>query len=251
MRSSTTFGDHQPLHIKPFTRDRFGVYSGVVEWHVFNETYDKPNWSLCDINSCPDIGLAIPCIKAEREFNEKMGMGIYRYTMEGQPLNDTSDSYVYCTMDGTDREEPILTHPLWSDLKTLYGAKPVPGSSTDWYFPPMMPDGKTANPLYGATSYLTVGMTWTRVYCSTQIPVNLLSKVDTVCDPIGHPAQQKNTASIQPPQLIHPRNWLKIAPSIQERGNMLQITERWLASGKNGWNKDVYNAKSAAGGAGP
>ena len=81
-------------------------------------------------------------------------------------------------------------------------------------------------------------------YAVQQVPQGISARVDTIDTPMGN-------GIVTAPSLLAPRNWLKLAPMMQQRGNVIQIAEHWMASGKNGWNPDVYSEKTALGGGGP
>jgi len=243
-KNTETRGQHQELHIRKFRSDRYGVYTGSIERHV-KEDFDNPNWRFLSPDSAPGNAAGLPCITVERDYDEKTGFGIYTYVFEGLPDNFNLNR-VFCNCDGSDREEPIETSPQWPDIKKKYGAQQIPGSPGQYYFPPTMKDGSgksVPNPLFGATHYMTVGMLWTATYAVRQVPQSIYARVDTICNPRGN-------AIVSAPQLKAPRNWLKLAPGMQQRGNVIQISERWMASGKNGFNPDVYCEKSGMGGGG-
>jgi hypothetical protein len=243
-KNTETKGQHQELHIRKFRSDRYGIYTGTIERHI-KEDFDAPQWGFLSPDSAPNNAAGIPCVTVERDYEEKTGFGIYTYGYEGLPDNFNLDR-VFCNLDGSDREEPIETSPLWPSIKTKYKAQPIPGSPGQFYFPPTFKDssGSTVpNPLFGATHYMTVGMLWTRTYAVREVPQGLFSRVDTIDTPVGNKI-------VKPPTLKAPRNWLKLAPEMQQRGNVVQISERWMASGKNGFNPDVYSEKTAMGGGG-
>ena len=83
-------------------------------------------------------------------------------------------------------------------------------------------------------------MIWTRTSVVRSLPSDLLRRVDCIDRPRGHGA-------MVPPNLKNPRNWLKLAPVAQQRSNYITLVERWMASGRNGFNADVYGEKGAAG----
>ena len=236
-------GQHQEVHVRPFRSDRYGVWTGAIERHI-KEDFDSPQWTYLSPDSAPSAAAGLPCVAVERNYDEKSGFGIYAYAYEGLPDNFNLNR-VFCNCDGSDREEPIETHPQWAAIQKQYGARPFgPSDPSRFYFPAKYKDSsgkEVANPLFGATHYMTIGMLWTATYAVKQVPQDIWKRVDTIDTPRGN-------AIVQAPQLKAPRNWLKLAPGLQQRGNVIQITERWMASGKNGWNPDVYSEKTGAGG---
>ena len=102
-------------------------------------------------------------------------------------------------------------------------------------------DGKQQiNPLFGVESFLTMTMIWTRTRVVRVLPSDLLRRVDCLDTPRGFGA-------MQPPNLKSPRNWLKLAPVANQRSNYITLVERWMASGRNGFNVDIYTEKGTAG----
>lgn len=250
--TKSSHGTHQEIHIGEFSADKYGVISGTIERHR-RERFDAPDWGYLALASAPAL-VSVPCVGAKRNFDEKLGMAIYAYSFQGLEPSDVGfEDRVFCALEGTDNEEPIETHPAFADLYKKYSGRPEPGTSRFGYFDRLLKLGtapvaggiavQVPNPLYGVTHFLTVGLVWSHTSIAKFLPQNILSRVDCIDTPMGHGA-------MQPPALKGQRNWLQIAPSVQERGNCIQITRRWLASGKAGWNKDVYSEKHSAGNSG-
>jgi hypothetical protein len=240
-QSKTVHGEHQEVHIGEFSADKYGVITGQVERHRL-ESFDAPDWKLLSPASCPAV-IAVPCVGVKRNYDEKLGMAIYAYTVQGlDPADVGFEERIFCSLEGSDNEEPIETHPDFDQLYKKYKGRPEPGTSKFGYFEKLITiDGKQQfNPLFGVTHFLTVGLIWTRTTIGRSLPQGLLAQVDCIDKPDGH-------GGMQPPPLKGKRNWLQLAPAVQERGNAIQIARRWLASGKNGWNVDVYGEKRSAG----
>ena len=240
----TVHGTHQEIHIGEFSADKYGVITGTVERHR-REAFDAPDWQYLALGMAPAI-VAVPCVGVKRTFDERQGMAIYSYAYQGLEPGDVSfEDRIFCTLEGTDNEEPIETHPDFDLLYKKYKGRPEPGTSKFGYFEKMIEvEGKQQfNPLYGVTHFLTVGLIWTHTSIARSLSGNILGRVDCIDKPMGHGA-------MQPPALKGKRNWLQLAPAVQERGNAIQIARRWMASGKNGWNADVYSEKRAAGNTG-
>jgi hypothetical protein len=66
------------------------------------------------------------------------------------------------------------------------------------------------------------------------LPSGLFEGIESVVTNVPQPSY------IKLPKLGRGRNWLKRVPSIRVRGTVLEITERYLLSGRGGWNKTVY-----------
>ncbi len=92
------------------------------------------------------------------------------------------------------------------------------------------------NPVFGVTHFLSLGLIWSRTSIVKIIPSGILNRVGCIDDPQG-------SAVSQPPNVSWPRNWLYLAPQSRERGNVIQLTERWMLSGRKGWNGDIYTEK--------
>jgi hypothetical protein len=239
--SKSIHGEHQEVHIGEFSCDKYGVIGGTLERHR-PEKHDAPDWMYLLPGSCPRV-VALPCVSVKRNFDERLGMAIYTYTVQGLEPSDVSfEERIFCTLEGSDNEEPIETHPDFDQLYKKYKGRPEPGTSKFGYWEKIIQlDGKQQfNPLYGVTHFLSVGLIWTHTSIARSLPSNLLARVDCIDKPKGHGA-------MQPPPLKGKRNWLQLAPTVQERGNAIQIARRWLASGKNGWNQDMYPEKRSAG----
>ncbi len=238
--SKSVHGDHQEVHIGEFSADKYGVITGTLERHR-HEKFDAPEWQYLSLRAAPAV-VGLPCVATKRNYDDRKGLAIYSYTMQGLDPNDNGEDKIFCSLEGSDNEEPIETHPDFEALYKKYKGRPEPGTSKFGYFEKMIElNGKQAfNPLYGVTHFLTVGLIWTHTSVARSLPSSLLAGVDSISRPIGH-------GGMQPPALRGPRNWMQLAPAVQERGNCIQIARRWLASGKNGWNPDVYAEKRSLG----
>src|SRR4051812_42625994 len=110
-------GTHQEIHLGEFSTDKFGVISGTVERHR-HEKFDEPEWIYLQLRSAPAVGLVLPCVGAKRSYDEKLGMAIYTYTMQGLDPSDVDfEQRIFCGLEGSDNEEPIETHP---DFEAIY-----------------------------------------------------------------------------------------------------------------------------------
>ncbi len=238
-RNTSYHGQHQEVHIGKFSTNRYGVLSGSVQRHILEE-FDSPKWGYLSVAMAPSA--PVPCVNVDREYDARKCMGIYTYSYEGVTDQVSFADRIFCSLEGSDNEEPIETHPNFQDLfKKYQGQKDSQGRFIGFKYGVITVDGqKTFNPLYGLDHFLTIGLIWTRTRVVQALPANLLSRVDTIDTPQGFGA-------MLPPQLKSPRNWLKLAPVAQQRSNFINLSERWMASGRNGWNADVYTPKSSMG----
>ncbi len=238
-RSSTRHGNHQQYHSGRWSTNRYGVVSGSAQFHN-PEDFDQPQWQYLSVAAAPPA--IVPCVNAERVYDEKLCMAIYTYSYEGISDQVTFEDRVFCTLEGSDSEEPIETHPNFQELYTKYkGVRDAQGRFQNFKYGVINVDGQQIfNPLYGVDHFLTLGLIWTRTRVVQALPTNVISRVDSIDFPQGFGA-------MQPPQLKGKRNWLKLAPAAQQRSNYIQLSERWMASGRNGFNGDIYNEKSSMG----
>jgi len=240
MIKSDIYGSHQVVHIGEFACDRYLIRSGVIDVEV-TESFSSVSTAALRLSAAPDSGFSIPCVSVQRRYNFQKGMATYSYSYEGVPPGEDLENNptgTYCALEGSDREEPVATHPSWVAIAKKYSAL-SPGGVFDHFAPNATIDGVSVpNPLFGCTHYMTVGMVWSRTYARYTIPSNCFDAVDSIDDPVGN-------NFMTPPDLSWPRNWLKMAPTFTQRGNVIQITDKWMASGKNGWNPDLYSGKNA------
>jgi len=156
-----------------------------------------------------------------------------KLTPEGEKAEE--DQAVY-TLDTSDAEVPITSHPDWLKLKEKYKGDvkegiiefqeelPVEDSDT----------GSKKNPMFKVESYLSFGAIWSKQYVTKTLPSELFDGIESVVAQIPQPR------SVKIPKLGRGRNWLKRVPSVRVRGSVFEITERYLLSGRGGWNTDVY-----------
>lgn len=149
---------------------------------------------------------------------------------EGMSSNGTFNSEDAGTfeLDVVLEENPIEAHPRIQELITEYGGEIDPKSKRV-SFPVVMPTGQqsggalrgkkntaapTRNPLYGLTSYVTLGSIFRRSYLSTSIPGDLLTRVGKLRDslPNGFPTPDG-------------MSWVVLPPRAVLRGNCYEIFE--------------------------
>lgn len=88
------------------------------------------------------------------------------------------------------------------------------------------------NPLYGTDSFFRMGAVVSKRYTVETVPASLWTGIGGISSP-------DVPAELLPD--IPDRNFLKMPPVVQLRGNVPEITERWMMSGPGGFNVDVYD----------
>lgn len=245
--NTITLGTHQEVHIGKFTADRQGLISGSVQRHV-KEPFDQINWDNLRQRAAPPMG-SLLCVNVERDYEKQNEQAIYTYTYEGaQDDFVPDDDLVTFELDLTMTEEPIETHPNFETLKTTYGWNPQKRQFAETA--PNANSGSTGlsggnsnkkpkkSPLYGVDSYLVIGGTFRKNYITRVIPSTIFKGIGVaVSAPPG-------LSKFPLPKAAKNRNWLRLAPRVQRRGNVVQISEQWMMSGPRGWVKDVYSASA-------
>ena len=159
----------------------------------------------------------------------------------GDP-EEKEETYDY---DSSFKEETLLAHPLWPQIKDFYkGTYDKDDKRVE--FEEYLSSGSTGlgggggstasgerdkrkNPMYGLETFLSLASVFRRTYLRANIPAGLLDKVGTIQDslPGGFPT---------PPG----RDWIIMPPKITQRGGVFQITEELMLSQPGGWPKKVY-----------
>jgi hypothetical protein len=162
------------------------------------------------------------------------------------PFVDALSEPIYETVIGLS-EDPIDTHPHFVELiggtpsSPLNGARFVdmegkpadasrPASSNEgWVFDSfaLIHNGKK-NPKAKVTSYLNpTKITYRKTWASKTRPnINNAGKIGT---PPGNP-----------PPLPGSAEWMNMGITSSKNGHIYNNTEEWMASGPNGWDKDIY-----------
>ncbi len=161
---------------------------------------------------------------------------------------DNEDQTVYA-FDPSDAEVPITSHPdvlKWVPPLGKYGR--VDTETMKIVFDSKLPKDATAedivgqgkkNPFFGVEAYLSFGGTWTKSYLARNaIPSDLFAGVETVVQTVPQPSWMKL------PSIGKDRNWLKRMPSFRVRGKSVEITERYLLSGRGGHNRLIYTGRN-------
>lgn len=242
------FGEHERLQAGIWRVDRLGLVTGQVLLHVQGEEPAGVDFALLNTRNAPaSIGtmrIGIPCVSVERSYEP--GKGIYTYAYEGQTQEfQFDDDHITFELDFSMSQEPIESHPNfaavikdkygWNKLRRQFAEfMPGTGGTSGGGFGGASTAKKKKNDLYGTDSYLEVGAIFRKTYLRRSIPSNVLRGLGAIVS--SPPGLGQFPMDVGPN-----RNWLKLAPKISRRGNLVQISEEWMLSGPRGWNKDVYN----------
>ena len=214
-----------------FSLDRTGLFTGS-EKYVFPINPGSPDFSNAEsfASSYEDSNF----------FVDESGcfiVGEYRSTDARGMITEE--------LDFSMKEEPIQSHPNWNGSSGI-AAKYGYDSSTQ-QFPRVMPSttsqsniqnpsstsASMSNPLYGVTSYLSM----TAIFRKNQTVTDLVS-INGLFDNIGKisgPVYDLISIPVLPS-----RNWLKLAPKINSRAGVFEVSEQWQLSGAGGWNSKIY-----------
>jgi hypothetical protein len=224
--------------------DRHGIVSLKIPYWVSN-IIDAYSFFPSDLNS-----LGLPCVGRQIAQSEEGGYKV-DFLFDG-----ASDTYTFASdtttfsLDVTMSDDPIQSHPAFGDTKaaigigTKYGWDPIKKEFAQ--FLPATPQtnplsgqnqttANTPNPLYGTQSYLAVGATYEQSFASRSILQSWFLGIGAIV------SRPPGIVNFQLPAGAQTRNWLYLAPKIVLRGNVIQVTLRWMMSGPAGWNTDVYS----------
>ncbi len=221
-----------------YKRDKTGLIQVTIPWEV--STVED-----CETFIPDEVPLGLPLIdRSAEEFT--VGTWTLNLTYEGGGSDNVSfdtDAKLELEIDASMSQDPIQSHPNFIAIAAKYGWNKDKGE-----FAPYITKQGTAgtgtalsgaqagelpNPLYGTESFLNVGAVFRITYTAKTAPQDILDGVGTVFtippgyDLLGIP---------------HPvgRNWLKLAPKVNRRGNATRTTLEYMLSGPWGWVKDVY-----------
>jgi hypothetical protein len=263
----SVYGIHQEWHLMPFGVDRTNLFVGRVEYHI-TEAFDKPDSvkmglsfgngtaaSASGIANMVRSGSAPPrCVGVERRYDEGNSMAIYTYTFEGI-ATDHAQKWIEYELEFTMTQEPIETHPDFSNLNDIYG----PYDALNRLWPQYITEaaatglqgggdktgGTILNPLYGVSSYFSPGASFRKSYTAPDLTSGALSDIGSISVPklegdlFGGWSDWVRNPS--------PRNWLKMAPKVRQRGSCISVVEEWMLSGPKGWNSAVYQVAGSQG----
>ena len=252
--------------IRSLSRNELGVFAGLVERHFKIGTVGQridPAWMLPENAPRP---WSIPCKDTDATVEDAMCIITYRYQGGGDTA-PREDEVTY-TLEPTMAEKPVQTHPKFlNDLEINYdwGEHTTTGGQTYTGFSQDLPiattQGKTGgsaflnalsvavntsngkntatpNPLFGQETYFSVAVVFVKTYAvpASRMPGNLLHGIGTI---VPQPA---GVGQFNLPAQARKRNWLKLAPRLSKKGDLVQIEERTALSHVGGFKKQIYNA---------
>jgi hypothetical protein len=238
-----TRGNIPAYVVKSLRRDRHGIFAGSVEvYKEVDESAPRINLGWLRPQSAPQpFGLPVVSSNGQMGLN---GLFVITFDYEGidaQAQPSPQDEVTF-ELDTTMSEDPIETHPRFTQLKARYGwdqdnrrfAEMISGTGQG--ATALSSGGKQKqSPLFGTDSWLVVGALFRKTYASKVYPTDLLQGIGTITKaPPG-------IGQFKLPPLGKSRNWLKLAPKVKLRGNCLEISEEWMMSGPKGWVEDVYS----------
>ena len=206
---------------------------------------DVPMWvaTLSEaLNVTSDLGIGLPLVT--RSFKQSEDGG-YEVTLHYEGIDDEpKEDQTTFEFDVSMSEDPIESHPNFDALAEKYGWDEVekafpkfpPGTATSDGSALGKKSKAKKNPLYGTESYLAVGAIFRKTYAVRTIPAGVLRGIGSIVE------RPPDIGQFHMPSTGSKRNWLKLAPKIRRRGNSVEVTEEWMLSGPNGWNKDIYSS---------
>jgi hypothetical protein len=241
---STTRGTIPDYTVKGLRVNKLRIFTGEVEKQYRIDgvaTKINPSWLLPE--NAPDP-FGLPCTGASSTVSH--GMCIINFTYEGNTAGqDTFKSSDWVVeMDNTMKDEPIQVHPSFrknakewgwdfdkKEFKEYANAVEVQGPRLTKVDAALAQGVR--NEFYGMESWLVPGATLRTSFSGGSIPSWVMQGIGEITK---SPQGLSKLGVIIPPK----RNWLKLGPKIQSKGNTYQITAEWMLSGPRGWNKDIY-----------
>jgi hypothetical protein len=218
---------------------REGLATFTIPFHV--DTLDAA------IRAGDKTFLGVPL--TERSFTERTGGADHGFdcvcSYEGLTDDQAKGDNETFEWRGSFSKDPIETHPRINDMIALYGGRI--GADGKVTFDPKLPEGSTGegegldqgedapetekNPLYGLDSYLVLGVTFSRTRVLKELPDDVLDGIGKVYPsiPWGNNFPTPNG-----------RDWLGMAPSINQRGNAFEISDNLMLSAPGGWPRAVH-----------
>ncbi len=214
--------------------DRYGLDTGKVYWKA-------PRDSALSV--APSLLAGHPMathMKMERR-TVQFDAGFARIIGDYAGITGADTTPIYELVGGVS-EEPIQTHPDFADIagtpdQPENGAIFVdengyvsfdPDRATFSHFAAVLNGEK--NPLAGVTAYLDPAqVVWRKTWVTRQRPGDI-SQLGEIDGPEG-----------SPPSLGGGKNWLYYSLRYEQRGEVYQVTKEWKASGRGGWNTDIYS----------
>ncbi len=232
------YGEFTP-DIRTWIVDRFGVHRLVLSVQFSEAGYTPASMRV------PTPLVPIQYLRSEIRYEDRGShTGAVDHYFEGVPDGEQISEHEDYSFDSSFSEVPLTGHPKIGELMKKYDGWLEEGEIRWREFAPEGTKGKrgvlrstgkvsdNVNLMYGVQSYLSMGVIYgvTRVYRRGNIPKSILYGIGLIVkNPPGNPPT--------PPR----RNWLKMSPTSRRRGNVLQITNRFMLSGRGGVIEPVYD----------
>lgn len=199
----------------------------------------------------PTVYPAIPgfSVASARGREGEGGQWQWELVYEGpSPLEPGKDEEqaVYA-FEPADVDVPLTSHPdvLWfidnfgggvEDGRLVFGPKKPEEQDGGAALPSELVSRGKGNPFFGVESYTSFAGTYSKTYTTRNPPQDLFEKVEEIVSRVPMPKWFKLPG-------IGKRNWLKRMPSISFRGQAVTISERYLLSGRGGFNPYIYSGR--------
>lgn len=225
------------------TTDWTGLAEATAVWRAFKHT------QIPDIYAVHPIFNGLQMSHREIKLKGPWAYGTCKYEGLGGGTVSGFAQPVYELLDATS-EEPISTHPEFVNKIGGTAKNPKNGAifervedgfrtngfkkeSTDkgyvFYKFNQVDANGSQNPYAGIESYLEASNVIWRKTVNLRAPISNITQVGKIDNPEG-PA----------PRLNKPRNWLLVSITQSRRGSVYQTVTEWRASGRQGWNPDIY-----------
>jgi hypothetical protein len=212
--------------------DKHGIVSVTVPFYV--STLSEA------ISYMPILDIGLPVVS--RSFRQSEDGG-YEVTLTCEGAENPTDDQKTFEIDASMAEEAIKTHPKFEDLKSQFGwdeslgtfSEYLPGDTSSGGLSSGSQNGsaRKKSKMYGVESWLVAGAVYRVTYAAKSVPQSIFYGIGTVQTP-------PQIGKFNLPNLGK-RNWLKLAPKVQMRGNSIEITLEFMLSGPLGWFTEIYS----------
>jgi len=159
------------------------------------------------------------------------------------------------TLEGSESEERIETHPKLAELREKYGGYIDESANLvfpvelpeklkkEFGFTPDTPAEDLRNPLFGQKTYPLFQAVYTLTYIKTRFDGRILENIGKVYkSPPGINLGGRLNFNQPPPDnmTLEGRDWIMKSPTIRGRGNVIEISEMYWLSPPGGWNKTLH-----------
>lgn len=216
---------------------------GVVQWTVPYFVEDLAD--VLSVGAQPPLSGLIEVGRNWSDDGEVEGVGVkVEVTYEGfnGDPEDQPDTYEF---DSSFREEPIVAHANWYDIKKAFNGR-YDSETKTVTFSEFLDErraglrlvdqskrgerGELKNPFFGVETFLALSSVFRHTYVRSTIPASIFERIGTIQNSIpgGFPTPEG-------------RNWLVMPPKISQRGGAYQITEELMLSQPDGWPEAIYS----------